>query len=84
MVGIKAIISLLSRWNTFISITKNITGFKNEKEECWLIAAQNENEDLSLIVLTLACLFLKLKDVQQSILFTLANIQVLFLLDLEA
>lgn len=84
MVGIKAIISLLSRWNTFISITKNITGFKNEKEECWLIAAQNENKDLSLIVLTLACLFLKLKDVQQSILFTLANIQVLFLLDLEA
>lgn len=32
----------------------------------------------------LGCLFLKLKDVQQSILFTLENIPILFPLDLKS
>lgn len=36
------------------------------------------------MVLILACVFLKLKDVPPNILFTIENIQVLFPLDFEA
>ena len=50
------------------------------KKKCWPIAVQNEIEDLALMVLILACVFLKLKKCSTKY-FIYNRIQVLFPLD---